>query len=815
MAATNHLVEDLAQAIADGTPVDWTCVEQEWSDNRELLEELRLLATVARVHRGPVDAAPHSAQNEASDEPRYWSRLRLIERVGGGSFGDVYRAWDPRLHREVALKLIPVEETATTSAEAIIREGRLLARVRHSGVVTIYDAERIGSQVGLCMEFVQGPTLQQRIQESGPFATDEAITYGLQLCEALSAVHAAGVLHRDIKAGNVATKPDGDVVLMDFGAGAPVDTADGDLAGTPLYLAPEVLDGAPATAASDVYSLGVLLYYMVTGSYPAQARSVSELRALHEQRRSDASRDLVLLRAVPRQFASIIARACHPVPSCRYATATLLAEDIGRLQRRRRAKPWRRAAAAALVVFGLGVGLASVGDWGAREPVRLAILPVDMAARPGGPEITPHEMTSDLIALMERNQGLRLISTASVFSLQVRELPLKEIGAALGVSTVLQVRVQPSEGPVQADARLIRVADERMLWSARFEQSGGGLLELNRSIAAGLADALNLRGAAPPPVGSQVLNREAHARYLRGRVALEKRTAEGQRTAKQQFEQALAVDPNHAAAYAGLAHVYLSGNPQIAGVSPEEALRRAADASARALALGPSLPEAHVSAALVRSARSDWTGAEESYRRAIELAPNNVLARQEYSHWLALRARFEEGLEHAQRAAELDPLSARAVLSVSIVLRMARRFDEALAPTQKALALDPLHPAALQNLGLCYQGLGRLDEAIEAYQRTGRPNGNLAHALGQTGRLHEARALISLFEERFAREGLGAGEIAQAYIGIGELERAFEWLDPRYHLWPVTFKVAAVWDPLRPDPRFTALLTRYDLAEER
>jgi tetratricopeptide (TPR) repeat protein len=418
-------------------------------------------------------------------------------------------------------------------------------------------------------------------------------------------------------------------------------------------------------------------------------------------------------------------------------------------------------------------------------------------------------VTRDLIAHVERYDDVRVIATTSVFSDEVLELPLREIGKRLGVSYVLTGQLTHTGPQLAAEVRLVRTSDEQVRWSRKYNRPASELLDLNRAIAADLIQELDLRGSvangATPP-----RNPEAYYFYVRGQAALDTFVANSQRTAKQLFEQALSIDPNYAQAHAGMARVYLSGNPQIAGLPGHEALERASEAAGRAMNIDPSLPDAYVAAAVVKSARSDWEGAEADYRHAIAIAPNNVLALQEYAHWLSLHARFEEALKHAEAAESLDPLSPRAIVARASVLRFARRYDEALAETLKALDINPVYPAAQANAGHCYEGLGRMNEAIEAFQRW-QSSGNLAHAYGRSGRVREARALIALFEERYAREGVSAGDAAQGYIGLGELNRAFEWLERMDHRWPTTLKVAAVWDPLRSDPRFKRLLQQRGL----
>jgi serine/threonine-protein kinase len=822
-------VADLAAAILDGTPIDWPAVEAGSDDEqRRLLEELRLLCTVAGVHR---DLPPPRDAAGAASHDRYWGRLRLIERVGGGAFGEVYRAWDPRLHREVALKLIAAGEDADGDRTAsIIREGRLLARVRHPGVVTIYDAEHSGAHVGLCMEFVEGPTLEQRIRQEGAFDAARTVEIGLQLCDALAAVHAAGVLHRDVKAANVVVKDDGRVVLMDFGAGTHLDeSSTSDRTGTPLYVAPEVLDGHDATIRSDIYSLGVLLHRMLTGSYPVPARSLAELRRAHADR-SHRTPDT----ARASGLTAILERATDPSPGRRYESASRLAADLRAL---RRGTPARVRSLAlvtvALVLLAITAGwwlatgpLNSSGATGAGipsgqrtlasgDPVRIAVLPFVVTGETSGGDSPWQGMTSDLIARLQTFENVRVISSASVLSIDSQRLPLRDIASRLRVSAIVSGRVVRSGDTLAVDVTLAGVPGERTLWSRHYRYPAAGLMHLQQAIVQDLAGTLRLRRDAGPQRWP-TRDPQAYALYVRGRVALDGITPHGVRLALQLFEQAVALDPDYAQAYAGLALVYMQMNPAIPNVTGEQSLQRAGEAAARALSLDESLPDGHVAAAAVKSAHADWAGAEREYKRAIQLGPSDVQARQQYAHWLSLLGRFDEALEQAHMAESLDPLSARAIMSVASVLRFARRFDEAMSQARKALALDPSHVTAFLNLGHDYQGLGQLDKAIDAFQRVGRPSGNLGHVYALAGRTREARALIAQFERQYAATGLGAGDIAQIYSGLGERDQAFLWLDrmDQYQAgWPTTFRVAAVWDPLRSDPRFATLLKKHGLAE--
>jgi serine/threonine protein kinase/WD40 repeat protein len=321
----DDIVADVAGAILDGAPIDWLSVELEAGDTHgQVLEQLRVLSTLAELHRRIQQPEASCFRSTTTDNvvmPGQWGPLRVLEPIGRGSFGTVYRAWDTRLDREVALKLQP-GRSAPESADAtsVIHEGRLLARVRHPNVVAVYGAERIENWIGLWMEFIRGETLEQAIERGRAFSVEEATNIGIELCKAVAAVHGAELLHRDIKAHNVALADDGRVLLMDFGAGR--ELAEGpssDFTGTPLYLAPEIFGGADASVRSDIYSLGVVLYHLVTRSYPVPGRNVKEIREKH--RRGERVPVREVRSDLPDGFIEVVERAIAPSPEARFDTA--------------------------------------------------------------------------------------------------------------------------------------------------------------------------------------------------------------------------------------------------------------------------------------------------------------------------------------------------------------------------------------------------------------------------------------------------------------------------------------------------------------
>jgi eukaryotic-like serine/threonine-protein kinase len=345
------VTDDLAGAILDGRAVDWAAVSSRADVDRSLVPYLRTVAYIAELYRsadtsrspGSTPVGDGTAFRSSKCTPTEWAHLWIRERIGRGAFGEVYRAWDPKLDREVALKLLR-EHWSRHEDNAILEEGRLLARVRHRNVVTIHGADRADNRVGLWMELIDGETLQQAVERGRTFTPADVVRIGIELAGAVGAVHDAGLLHRDIKPHNIMLARDGRVVLMDFGTGHDARTGEPHgLSGTPLYLAPELLGGGPPSAFADIYSVGVVLFYLLTRTHPVRGTTLSDLRVAHQSRPTVDVREL--RSDVPRALALVIARALDPEPGRRQPTAKVLVSELTALY-------------GGLILLAMGVGLA-------------------------------------------------------------------------------------------------------------------------------------------------------------------------------------------------------------------------------------------------------------------------------------------------------------------------------------------------------------------------------------------------------------------------------------------------------------------------
>jgi TolB-like protein len=515
------LIPAVAGAILDSDAIDWALVESSAGvDDCSVLQELRLVAAVADFHRQllNVDSSDGSRASRRDRIPETWGHLRVLERIGLGAYGEVFRAWDTRLDREVALKLLPANSSnSDPHRTSIIEEGRLLARVRHPNVVTIYGAERIENQIGLWMELVKGRTLQQALEQGKTFSTTEAVDIGIELCRAIAAVHGAGLLHRDIKAHNVMLGDDGRVVLMDFGTGRePNDSSTKGLAGTPLYLAPELLSGGSDTVRSDIYSVGVLLYHLLTRTYPVRAQGLHHLRLAHERHER---LDVTTLRPdLSRKAARIIERAIDPQPERRYASANSLGADLAALKPRSRVvrlayatgvaaalilavtagwEEWGRQMGSSRTPSALLAGLFRLNHVGATnvnptaQPV-IAVLPLkNLSAEPES-DYFVDGLTDEIIRNLAVIQGLQVRSRTSSFAFKDKPRNLPEVGEQLGANLIVEGSVLRAGNRLRVNVQLVQVAGDVPLWAQRFDRELEDVFAIQDEISRAIVNKLRL-----------------------------------------------------------------------------------------------------------------------------------------------------------------------------------------------------------------------------------------------------------------------------------------------------------------------------------
>ena len=473
MPDDDALVIQLAGAIVDATGPDWAAAESTAAnaDARRLIRELRVVAALAAVHRDSPSPPANTATAAPNDTLSKWGPLLLRGTIGQGHFGTVYLAWDETLERQVALKLL----RGTARAGEIIQEGRLLARVRHPNVVTVYGVDRHDGVVGLWMEFVDGLTLARVVATRGALDPREAALVGIDLCRAVAAVHKAGLVHRDIKAHNVMREGSGRIVLMDFGAGElrTERSGTGSAAGTPLYLAPELFDGAPATIGSDVYSMGVLLFHLVTRRYPVEGASLEQIAAAQARREryrlSDLSPEL------PDSFSTIVERALDRDPARRYRTCDEMQRDL----------------MDAAQQYGSPQVPATAPDRSGRT-ASLAVLPFANLGPDRDVEYLSSGLADELLTGLGKVPGLRLVSRTSAAHAAGAETDIRHLCRRLGVDAAIEGTVRKSGERVRITAQLVSAVDGCHLWSDGYDRDAGDVFAVVDDIARSVVDRLKV-----------------------------------------------------------------------------------------------------------------------------------------------------------------------------------------------------------------------------------------------------------------------------------------------------------------------------------
>lgn len=741
---------------------------------------------------------------------RTLGHYRIVEPLGAGAMGAVYRAHDERLRRDVALKLLPgAVERSAEARERLLREARALSRLQHPSIATVFDFDSDQDAHFLVMELIPGTTLETRLA-GGVLTERETISLAIQAADALAAAHREGLVHRDIKPANLILTPEGRLKILDFGIALLADpapdaeetasqTGGSPVAGTPAYMAPEQLRGEPVDGRTDLYGLGVTLYELVTARRPFEAAPLASLidAILHRPPAPPGE----LRPELSPAFGALILRCLAKRPEERWRTAVELLEALRALEESR---SWT------------GAGEGSAAPPGRRALESVAVLPLENLSRDPEEEYFADGMTEAVIAGLARVRGLRVISRTSVMRYKRDRPPLAAIARALHVEAVVEGSVLRAGDRVRITANLIDVTADRHLWSNVYDRDLGDILSLQDEVAGAIAREIRHRlsppaeAAGPPPARPSV-EPEAVRAYLKGRFHWEMRSEEGIGRAIEFFNQAIALDPLYPLPYTGLAdcHLILAG---FSLRSSRDSAARARAAAQRALELDPTLAEAHASLAAVTDSH-EWRRAEAErlFRRAIELNPNYATAHHWLSDHLTSMGRFEESLAEVRLAETLDPLSLIITTSVGSVLYYARRYRESADLMMDMVDLNPGFPATWRSLGGSLEMLGRFDEAIAAFERARELSDDspyailaLAHALALAGRGESSRDLLAALRSGSRPRYVSPYSEAAVRVALGETEEAFGCLDralaerDRALVW---LPVAPRFDPLRGDPR--------------
>lgn len=793
-------LQDLADAIVDGRPVRWDSVESSGDRQTEsVIRELQVLASLAEVHRRSHSSDPDletAPPLGAADPPETWGPFEIQAVLGRGSFGTVYRARDPRLDRDVALKLVPAPDAI--GLERVVAEGRRLARVRHPNVITVFGADVSDGVAGIWMELLTGQTLHDELNDRGPLGAREAALVGVELCQALAAVHLAGLVHRDVKPQNVMRQEGGRIVLMDFGAGRD-RSVPGAPAGTPLYMAPELLEAGSASVSTDLYSLGVLLFNLVTGEFPVSGSSLEDLQAAH--RSGDRRRRLRDVRPdLPSAFIRAVEHATAANPVDRPTSAAALEEELEAVLRRGGpvVAGWRRAPRSRMtLVFTFLVALSLVA-WNGSTIRRMfspgpanirsiAVLPFTNHTGSSEQEYLADGLTQLVIGNLAQLQSLRVISSTSSMAYKTAGKPVSIIAGELKIDGIIEGAINRSGDRIQVSVRLVR-ANEEHVWGHIYELPAADVFEVHSDISEMVADAIRLPltdAERKNVTQGPGVNVQAQAAFLRGWHRLSDVRPESLKLALEDLNEAVRLDPASALAYAALSRCYLLlGAREV--ISQDEARARALESATHAIELDDRVVEAHTQLAEARFYHEwNWEAAQREYERALELSPSNSHAMARYSLFLSALGKTEEAIRWAQVAQGLDPLSVSRS-APGMALYYARRYDEAIAAFERLEDLPPytLLPPDRVGLARAYSAVGRHTDAVRELEAAIRQGGKLTPWIAELARTHaaagndqEARRLLR--ELRDARDGLAVtpANLAFIYIELGDTAQAFEALD--------------------------------------
>ena len=784
------------------------------------------------------------------------SHYRIVEQLGAGGMGVVFKAQDSRLQRAVALKFLPEQLAQQPQAlERFRREARAASALNHPGICTIYDIGEQDGRAFIAMEFIDGETLRSHVHGKA-LPVEELLELGIQIAEALDAAHAEGIIHRDIKPANIFVTKRGRAKVLDFGLaklvpkGVAIADADsggdtststsiaGIISGTPSYMSPEQVRGDALDARTDIFSLGLVLYEMATGR---QAFAGGTGGAIIE---AVLTRPPVSVRSInpeiPPALEAIIEKALHKDREQRYQHAADLLADLRRLKRDFDLGRTDQAGDSASLLASKAGPISSASQRISRATAQqsgsfraprvaktirsLAVLPFENVSRDPENDYLSDGITRSLINNLATVPKLRVMAQSTVFRYKGREMDPQAVGRELNVRAMLTGRVMQSGGSLRIGTELVDVATGSQIWGAQFDRKPGDIFVIQDEISSEISGKLRLQlthAEKKRLVKRHTEDAEAYRLYLQGHHHWNRWTEEGFYKAIGYFQQAIQKDPSYALAYAGVAdsYVLLGWNSYL---PPKDAFPKGKAAAMAALEIAPDLGEAHTDLATVLWLHDwQWPEAQREFQRSLELNPCYPTANHYYAECLMTMGRNAEALTRMKKSLELDPLSLIINVAIGWAHYHARQYDEAVAQLLRTVELDPNYPMTYWILGLIYRKTGRSDLAISAGEKGVNLSGGsplmraaLAQTFATAGAADKAIQIVGelngLAKQRYVAPHFFAG----IYIGLGEHDRAIEYLEKscaEHCHWLIYLHIDPSVDDLRSDPRFQDLLRRVGL----
>jgi len=770
------------------------------------------------------------------------SHYKILEYLGGGGMGVVYKAEDTRLKRAVALKFLPPALTADPEAkERFTHEAQAASALQHNNICVVHDVDEADDgQMFISMEYLEGETLKKKI-EQGPLEIDQALHVALQIAQGLIDAHAHGIIHRDIKPANVMVTSHNVPKIVDFGlaklSGRTMLTKTGSTLGTAAYMSPEQARGESTDHRTDIWSLGVVLYEMLTGRHPfaGEYEEAVTYRILNEE-----PEFVTKIRSeVPAKLDHIIERAIAKDPARRYQTVDELCVDLvaasaertegrrgkaifSRLGRRQRKIAARVAAVSivliAVVVFFLTRTVPGSG------PVSIVLLPLENITDDKSQEWFTDGMTDALITSLARISALRVTQRSSAMKYRGANKSASEIASELGVSYVLEGSVLRIADRVKITIRLIDALTNKYLWAEEYSRDFKELLALQGEVAKAVASQIHVQLTHEEQnllTQEKTVDPKAYEAYLKGNFFLYKLTREGIGMALQYYKLATEIDPTYAPAYGGIALGW-GGRAQMGYIPMSVSTKESEWAVEKALALDSSLAEVHYVVGVRRAwLEWNWDGAMQSLRKTIELKPNMVEARAYFSHLLFILKRPDEAMAQIEEALKLDPFNPLIQSLYAMDLMYARRYDEVIRLMRKTLEASPMEPIALSTIRSAYHQKKMYDEALEAWRLSFEAKGDheaiqaLNRGRAEGGYSRALQNLAEMLIERSRTSFVSPWQVATLYTRAGMKEQALDWFEKAYDAHDPNMpylSVDPIFDELRSHPRFQAILKRMGLA---